>query len=135
MIKLKELNIVIAEDDLDDALVVKGSFEKHPSFVNVAVVHNGQELLEHLRENDLRPDVVLTDINMPIVNGFEAVTEILEDPLFSGIPCFVYSTSINPVYKAKSDELGVAGFLIKPYTIEEFDAIPEEIVAILSKQA
>jgi CheY-like chemotaxis protein len=132
MTKVKDLHIIIAEDDYDDAEVIEQSFANNPDFIKVDLVKNGEELLAFLRDSHTLPDIVLTDINMPIMNGMEALKEISDDPALSGLPCFVYSTSINPVYEAKCKELGIKGFLIKPYTLEEFDDIPKEIVSILS---
>jgi len=131
MTQLKDLHIVIAEDDEDDAEIIQQSFEKHTAFIKVDVVNNGKELLSFLKSNNRKPDVILTDINMPILNGIEALKEISEDLLLSVIPAFVYSTTINPVYEAKSLELNSKGFLIKPYNLQGFDDIPEKIIAFL----
>jgi len=132
-LKQTSLHIVIAEDDPDDAHVIVQSFIANGNYSKVDVVQNGQELLDCLRSCTDCPDIVLTDLNMPIINGIEALTEMRSDPRLSAIPCFVYSTSINPVYKAICEKLGIAGFLIKPYTVEEFNNIPEEIIHLLSK--
>jgi len=131
MTQLKNLHIVIAEDDTDDAEIIQNSFDKHAAFKKVDVVNNGKELLTFLKDTATKPDVILTDINMPILNGIEALKEISEDNHLKDIPAFVYSTTINPVYEAKSLELNSKGFLIKPYDLKGFDEIPEKIVNIL----
>lgn len=129
MTKQHHLHIIIAEDDNDDADVIRESFNKNPDFAKVSIVANGEELLNYLKNasNDI-PDVILTDINMPIIDGIEALQEISNNETLNKIPCFVYSTSINPSYKEKCDLLGVKAYLIKPYSIEEFDEIPRKIV-------
>ncbi|MFH6995448.1 response regulator [Flavobacterium sp. FlaQc-48] len=132
MPKLYNLHIIIAEDDLDDADIICESFNKNPDFVKVSLVPNGEELLNYLKDNSNEtPDVILTDINMPILDGIEALNEILNNNDLKTIPCFVYSTSINPVYKEKCDLLGVKGYLIKPYSIEDFDKIPKSILSMI----
>jgi len=133
MTGLKELRILIAEDDIDDAEIIKASFEKHTAFADVDLVKNGQELLDFLNSRQKTPDIILTDINMPILNGIDALRQICDDDQLNKIPAFVYSTAINPIYEAKCMELGTKGFLIKPYSLEGFDDIPNKIIEILEE--
>jgi len=135
MTELNDLYVLIAEDDFDDAEIVQQSFIKNHGFSKVDIVQNGKELLAFLRDTgNANPDIILTDINMPIMSGIEALKEISEDIQLRLIPSFVYSTTINPIYQQKCKELGIRGFLIKPYSIEEFDRIPDEIISILSEK-
>lgn len=127
-----QLHIIIAEDDIDDAETILQSFELHPAFAKVDIVGNGKELLEFLSDPRAnKPDIILTDINMPIVNGIEALEKINEDEMLREIPAFVYSTAINPAYAAQCEALGTKGFLIKPFTLKEFNEIPNKIITIL----
>ncbi|WET03070.1 response regulator [Flavobacterium sp. YJ01] len=126
------LHILIAEDDIDDADVMSETFNNNPSFSKVSIVANGEELLNYLKdESNKKPDVILTDINMPIIDGIEALQEILNTKELKDIPCFVYSTSINPSYKEKCDDMGVKAYLIKPYSFEAFAEIPKTILSII----
>jgi len=134
MTKLRQLHILIAEDDFDDGEIIESSFEKHAAFEKVSLVKNGQELLDFLKTNvNEKPDVILTDINMPILSGIDALKEICSDDELQHIPAFVYSTAINPIYEAKCMELGTKGFLIKPYSLAEYDEIPNKILEILNE--
>ena len=135
MTKLNNLHIIIAEDDEDDADVISEIFNKNPDFDKVSLVSNGEELLNYLKNtSNATPDVILTDINMPIIDGIEALQEILNTETLKSIPCFIYSTSINPAYKEKCDLLGIKGYLIKPYSIEAFEEIPKQIIKIIEQQ-
>ena len=135
MTKLNNLHIIIAEDDEDDADVISEIFNKNPDFDKVSLVSNGEELLNYLKNtSNETPDVILTDINMPIVDGIEALQQILTNNDLKYIPCFVYSTSINPAYKEKCDLLGVKGYLIQPYSLEAFEEIPKKIIKIIEQQ-
>ncbi|WP_281632349.1 response regulator [Flavobacterium luteolum] len=126
------LHIVIAEDDMDDADVITETFTNNPNFSKVSLVANGEELLNYLKNgSNENPDVILTDINMPIIDGIEALQEILSNDELKKIPCFVYSTSINPSYKEKCDDMGVKAYLIKPYSFEAFAEIPKTILSII----
>jgi CheY-like chemotaxis protein len=127
-----KLHIIIAEDDNDDADVIVDTFAKNPYFGKVSLVANGEELLNFLKDTSTEtPDVILTDINMPILDGIEALQEILNTNELKNIPCFVYSTSINPSYKEKCDLIGVKAYLIKPYSFEAFAEIPKTILSII----
>lgn len=128
------LHIIIAEDDEDDADVITEIFNKNPDFDKVSLVSNGEELLNYLKNASEIPDVILTDINMPIIDGIEALQVILNNDALKSIPCFIYSTSINPAYKEKCDLLGVKAYLIKPYSIEGFEEIPKQIIKIIEQQ-
>ena len=126
------LHIIIAEDDFDDADVICETFNQNPNFGKVSLVANGEELLNYLKDTaNENPDVILTDINMPIINGIEALQQIFNNNDLKTIPCFVYSTSINPAYKEKCDALGVKAYLIKPYSFEAFAEIPKTILRII----
>jgi len=131
MPELKNLYIIIAEDDTDDAETILETFKAHPAFAKIEIVNNGKELLDSLHQNSEKPDVILTDINMPLVDGMEALFQINAHESLRKIPAFVYSTAINPVYEAQCKVLGTKGFLIKPYDLKEFNKIPEKILQIL----
>lgn len=135
MTELKKIHIIIAEDDIDDGEIILESFSKHPAFVKIDWVKNGVELLDMLKNNkSAKPDVILTDINMPILNGIEALEEIYTDPDLKHIPAFVYSSAINPIYEVKCNKLGIKGFLIKPFKLSDFDNIPYQIADVLQQE-
>jgi CheY-like chemotaxis protein len=136
MSTFNNLHIVLAEDDEDDGEIVINSFNAHPSFTKITWVKNGQELLDLLNSPENKPDLILTDINMPKVNGIEALEKIFNDSTLCNIPVFVYSSTVNPTYEKKCKELGSLAFLIKPYRLAEFNEIPYQLVYILnSKQS
>ncbi|MEZ0131282.1 response regulator, partial [Flavobacterium sp. LBUM151] len=80
------LHIIIAEDDEDDADVITEIFNKNPDFDKVSLVSNGEKLLNYLKNASEIPDVILTDINMPIIDGIEALQVILNNDALKSIP-------------------------------------------------
>jgi two-component system response regulator MprA len=84
------VSVLIVEDDRDirecmaDALEVEG--------YSVAFAGNGREALEKLRSG-VRPELILLDLLMPVMSGWEFRHEQLADPLLSGIPVIVVSAS------------------------------------------
>src|SRR6476620_6485684 len=123
MSEMNNLHIIIAEDDPDDGEVIVESFTKNKAFAKVDWVKNGKELLDYLRNPEIKkPDIILTDINMPILSGIEALEEISADSKLNTIPAFVFSSTINPVYQARCQKLGTPGFLVKPFNLKGFDS-------------
>jgi len=93
---------------------------------DVTIARNGEEGLEIMRE--LKPNVVLLDIIMPKMGGFEVMQEMKKDPELSKIPIIIVSNSGQPVELSKAKELGARDWLIKT----EFD--PQEVVDKVVKQ-
>ncbi|MBA3683495.1 MAG: response regulator [Bacteroidetes bacterium] len=129
---LNRLHILIAEDDEDDAETIKQTFEDHTCFYKVDMVKNGEQLVAFLKNDKTKlPDLILTDFNMPLMNGYEALQEISNNNLFKSIPVFIYSTTINPLYVTQCKAIGAKDFLVKPFNLNHFDLIPEKILEIL----
>ena len=133
---IKNLFILIAEDDEDDSTFILESFKKHPLFSKVEVLKNGKEVLNYLNDDSKRkPDLILTDLNMPVMNGLELLKEIFNHHEFKQICTFAYSTSCSLIYQKKCVDLGAIAFLQKPSDIINFNTIPQKIITLLSKTA
>lgn len=123
----RPITIVVAEDDSDDQLMIREAFERCPP-CEVHFVEDGEELLAYLRrEGDFAhlrgkklPCVVLLDLNMPKMNGQEALREIKTDPKLELIPVVVFTTSRAEEDIFKSYNLGVNSFITKPV---DFDSV------------
>jgi len=121
--------ILYAEDDLDDLYMVKKAFENHD---HIQVVHasNGEEALHHLysmHENDIRPCLIILDINMPILNGREALTKIKTSVEFKEIPVVLFSTSSSSVDKQFAEKYQVE-FFTKPLHFHDLDKIARQFI-------
>lgn len=93
---------------------------------DVKIATNGEEALEMMREE--KPDIILLDIIMPKMGGFEVMEEMGKDPDLSDIPVVIISNSGQPVELDKAKELGAKDWLIKT----EFD--PQEVLDKVIKQ-
>ncbi len=123
--KAKQLTVVVAEDDSDDRLLIEEAFDRCAP-CNLEFVEDGEQLLDYLRhdrafahlpEND-GPRVILLDLNMPRMNGQEALREIKSDPALSRIPVVVFTTSSAEEDIIRSYDLGVNSFITKPVTFD-----------------
>lgn len=101
--------ILIVEDDKSILLLLETIFKKE---YQVFLAENGKEALDCLQE--LKPDVILSDIMMPIMNGLQFKEEINKDTEKSQIPFIFLTAEGNPTTKKKSLELGVEMYIVKP---------------------
>ena len=119
------LCIVMAEDDPDDRLLTRRALKKNNIANELHMVEDGEELLDFLhRRGDYaeregpRPGLVLLDLNMPRMDGREALREIKKDPTLRRIPVIVLTTSEAEQDILESYDLGVNAFVTKPVTFE-----------------
>jgi len=103
---LKQLNILLADDDQDDCLFFKAAIEELLPSTNLNVVNDGEQLMKYLSEKEGQlPDVLFLDINMPRKNGLECLSEIKQNKKLKNIPVVMFSTSnswdtINMLFKS-----------------------------------
>ncbi len=107
----------------DDQLLVRAGFkvllDAQPEIEVVAEAADGQEALAAVREH--RPDIVLMDIRMPVVDGLVATRRITEDPQLADVKVVMLTTFELDEYVFEAIRSGASGFLVK-------DTEPEELV-------
>lgn len=113
--------IVMADDDKDDQLLAIDAFESAKLTNELHTVDDGVELLKFLRREGEyadapRPGLVLLDLNMPRMDGREALMQIKADPDLRRIPVVVLTTSKAEADLVRSYDLGAASFITKPVT-------------------
>jgi CheY-like chemotaxis protein len=92
----KSLNILLADDDVDDRFFFGMALKALPYTIDLTTVENGEKLMDHLNANTAKlPDVLFLDLNMPRKNGSECLSEIKTNPKLRQLPVIIYSTSIN----------------------------------------
>jgi CheY-like chemotaxis protein len=104
--------LLVVEDDPDvrETLADILQYEGY----RVLTASNGKEALEHLRGAS-RPDLILLDLMMPVLNGWAVREELLRDPELSAIPVVLLSGVLDLDQQARS--LNVAGFMVKPIEV------------------
>jgi CheY-like chemotaxis protein len=124
------LRILLVEDDEVDVMNVKRAFEKNHIVNPLYVATNGVEALALLR-GDMPKDrrLVLLDLNLPRMNGFEFLRELRSDPQLRTTPVVVLTTSNDDRDKIDAYNLNVAGSLLNPVTVSKFS----ELMVTLNK--
>ena len=129
--------ILVAEDDEDDFLLLRDAMAGFGLDRGLVRVENGEELLDYLFRRGRyadpaaapRPDMVLLDLNMPRVDGLEALAEIKADPRLKRIPVVVLTTSSAREDILCAYDLGVNSFIRKPDRFSGFVKIAESFGA------
>jgi CheY-like chemotaxis protein len=127
--------ILMAEDDADDRLMAKKALTSNFVANPLVTVNNGVELLEYLHQKGKysdpalspRPCFILLDLNMPKMDGREALKIIKEEEDLKGIPVVVMTTSKAEEDIFKSYGEGVNSYITKPVT---FDGLVKVIKAL-----
>lgn len=134
---LRQITILIAEDDDLDYLLAQKAFEKSKLINELIRVHDGEDLMDYLLkkgkyENDpevKKPGIILLDLNMPKKDGREALEEIQNYPQLKRIPVVVLTTSKAQEDIIKSYDLGVNSYIRKPVSMNEL----VEVLSVFSK--
>jgi CheY-like chemotaxis protein len=130
-----QMNILLADDDIDDCLFFKEALGELGLSTHLTVVHDGEQLMQLLTNetNQLR-HVLFLDLNMPRKNGFECLSEIKLNKNLKQIPVIVFSTSfeqevVNLLYKN-----GAQYFIRKPSEFSLFKKIIQQTLTIIAQE-
>src|SRR3989337_879358 len=120
---MKKIRLVLADDHPLIREGFKSVLQKNERFEIVGIAENGKELIE--LAGNLLPDVILTDINMPVVNGLDALKNIAK--LYPDIKLIVLTMHEEREYIIHALKIGVQGYLLK--NIERSD-LEKAIISI-----
>ena len=110
--------VLLVEDDPDDVFAIKRALRKIPAIGTVQHCQDGHEAILHLSralvdKSAARPDLVLTDLNMPRKDGLEVLSWIRTQRPLQGIPVVILTTSEKPEDLQRAKRLGVRQYVIK----------------------
>ncbi len=122
---LKTIVILMADDDPEDVMLAQDALAESRLANALNVVGDGEELLDYLHqrgkynaENAPRPGLILLDLNMPRLDGREALARIKSDPSLKRIPVVVLTTSKAEEDVFRSYDLGANSYITKPVTFD-----------------
>ena len=115
-------NILLAEDDVDDVVLTQRAFKRARLANPLAVVRDGEEALEYLdgqgryadRDQYPFPMLLLLDLNLPKINGFQVLEWLRENPPLHHLPVAVLTSSDHDPHAERAFALGADSYLIKP---------------------
>lgn len=112
------INVLVAEDNKMNALILRRFFDKWE--VSFKIAENGEELLSYLASSECRFDLILMDLQMPLLNGYETTKIIrgLEDPVKANVPIIALTAFAQSEIKTKTEQYKMNGFMSKPFNPE-----------------
>lgn len=125
------VTILLVEDDAGHALLIEKNLRRAGIANDIVVIKDGQKALDFLfKEGEYRantlplPPLVLLDLNMPVLDGYQVLQKIKTDVRTKQIPVVVLTTTDNPQEISRCYELGCNVYIIKPVEYAQFsDAI------------
>jgi two-component system, response regulator len=135
MQNLKEVEILLIEDDPRDAELALYALKKTKLANAILVVRDGEEALDYLYSRgkfesegyNTRPKIILLDLKLPRVDGKEVLRKIKSDPQKRIIPVIVLTSSQEESDIIESYQLGVNSYIVKPVDFDKFIKAIEDI--------
>ncbi|MCL1937240.1 MAG: response regulator transcription factor [Candidatus Azobacteroides sp.] len=123
---MKTIKLLLIEDDLNLGYILKSSLEDVIGEYEIEVASNGKEGLECMKS--FTPDVIVSDIEMPVLNGLEMVKKIRQTN--PDLPIVFATGKITPKDVMAGYEAGADNYIKKPFTPEELDAHVKALINI-----
>jgi len=127
----KQETILVAEDDAEDALFLKRAFAKVGVPSALHFVQDGQEMVNYLsasegfadRKAHPFPDLVVLDLKMPRLNGFEVLHWIRSERGLKRLPVIIFTSSAHEDDIKKAYDLGANSYLVKPHALDDLTTL------------
>lgn len=122
--------IIIIEDDTDDQDILSEIFNELNYTNQIIFFSDSQQALDYLIDTDTEPFLVLSDINMPKLNGIELREKVHnnEDLRLKSIPYLFFTTSAEQKHVVDAYSRSIQGFFIKPHSYEQLKSMLIKIV-------
>ncbi|WP_114749936.1 response regulator [Pleomorphovibrio marinus] len=126
-----QFHVMIVDDDPDDQELLAEAFSEASAQVKISLAMNGKELFALLQMVGAeKPDLIIIDLNMPGINGFECLAAIKGNPLIKDIPIVIYSTSANQEQIDFTHKNGASCYIQKPNSFSDIKKIAAKILSI-----
>lgn len=115
--------VIVIEDDEDDQLILADIFKKLGYMNEIIFFLDGEKALAYLNDNDVSPFIILSDINLPKLDGFSLRNKIHTDAKLQikCIPYLFFSTASSQKAVIEAYSLSVQGFFVKKNTVAELE--------------
>jgi CheY-like chemotaxis protein len=126
----KPVHIFLVDDDADDRMLFQEAIREIAPETKLSLAE-GCNMLMHLSKIEKeKPDMILLDLNMPGLNGFECLDEIKRIHHFGNIPVLIYSTTANPEQVKATYKKGATLYMQKPTSFEGIKTLMKKLLSI-----
>ncbi len=117
--------ILLVDDDENGLLLTRHTLQRLGLAGALIEARNGEDAVAYLCAalapgGARRPDLILLDLNMPNMDGFELLEWLASEPELARIPAFMFSGSNNPLNRDRALKLGARGYIPRPTSLDEF---------------
>jgi CheY-like chemotaxis protein len=129
------ISIFIIDDDLDDQVLMQQAFEATPTPVSIRFATRSDEALAFLQSctPSERPDIIVSDYNMPMMNGEEFLRQLRSLTDYADTPKVIVSTAASANIIAACMANGASRYLLKPSDFEKLVNLADEIISLTKK--
>jgi two-component system, chemotaxis family, chemotaxis protein CheY len=110
---MSQRRILVVDDQESMRMLVCGAL-RALGYTQIVAAANGKDALKAMRERTI--DLVLMDVEMPVLNGFETLKAMREDPALARIPVVMVTSRADSAFVSSIKPLNVSGYLVKPVT-------------------
>lgn len=125
------LKVLVIEDDLSMQAILHHSLKNR---FNIKILDNGMDGLAYLQAGNI-PDIIVTDLNTPVVNGLQVLEQLKSSGFFSSIPIIILSGEDSTDMKITCLEAGAEDYIVKPFNPRELIARLINILKRIGKEA
>jgi two-component system chemotaxis response regulator CheY len=119
------MTVLVVDDSVTMALSLKTNLTMHGFQVQTA--SNGQAALD-LLQSGLKPNLILTDINMPIMGGIELISKVRALPGLKYVPILTLTTESEAGKRGEGKRAGATGWLVKPIAGDDLIAVIRKVL-------
>jgi two-component system chemotaxis response regulator CheY len=123
----KSYKVLIVEDSKAMRGLIRANVEQMPGFVT-SEAGSGFDALKALPSQEF--DLIITDINMPDINGLELISFVKGHQQYQKIPLIIVSTEKSEEDKRRGMSLGASGYIVKPFRSDELQNLIKEVLGI-----
>lgn len=123
----ESIKVYVIEDSETDLFFVRNAIETSDTLLFSGNAYNGKSALDFLNQTDVLPDLILLDINMPVMDGLECLKSIRKSEVLKSIPVVMFSTSDNPEDINNSFTNFASGYILKPNTYDRYVSFVENL--------
>lgn len=129
-----ELRILLIEDDQDDIDLFRYALRTNDVACELEIIMQGDQVAPYLSDYNNQPDVIVMDLNLPMVHGRDVLKHIKASRVFKDIPLMVLTTSSTKEDREYCYAMGANKFITKPTTVAEFGRLISAVVNLVAHE-